>query len=266
MGGADEAHAEGLRSPASSRSSAGRTPASPRCINAIMGKKIAITSDTAADHAAPLPRRAHARRLPAHHRSTRQGLHKPHDALGEELQHLGASRRSRTSTWSPCSSTPRSPSGRGDEWVAGCSSPDRASSKKICVLSKTEGLVSTAQQIAAQRAAAEKPWATSDSHRRPARRPAGGATWTPSSRRSCTSCRKGPGVRSRADMETDQPIEVVVAEFVREKILRSVPRRGAPCRSACSVDEMEYDKKKDLRAHLRRRLRGARQPEGHHHR
>ena len=30
-------------------------------------------------------------------------------------------------------------------------------------------------------------------------------------------------------METDQPLEVMVAEFIREKILRNVLRRGAPC-------------------------------------
>ena len=48
-----------------------------------------------------------------------------------------------------------------------------------------------------------------------------------------------------ADMETDQPIEVVVAEFVREKILRSF-HDEVPHAIGVRVDEMEYDKKKDL--------------------
>ena len=48
-----------------------------------------------------------------------------------------------------------------------------------------------------------------------------------------------------ADMETDQPIEVVVAEFIREKILRSF-HDEVPHAIGVRVDEMEYDKKKDL--------------------
>ncbi len=46
-------------------------------------------------------------------------------------------------------------------------------------------------------------------------------------------------------METDQPIEVVVAEFIREKILRSF-HDEVPHAIGVRVEEMEYDKKKDL--------------------
>ena len=48
-----------------------------------------------------------------------------------------------------------------------------------------------------------------------------------------------------ADMETDQPLEVMVAEFIREKILRSF-HDEVPHAIGVRVDEMEYDKKKDL--------------------
>ena len=48
-----------------------------------------------------------------------------------------------------------------------------------------------------------------------------------------------------ADMETDQPIEVVVAEFIREKILRSF-RDEIPHAIGVVVDDMEYDQKKNL--------------------
>ena len=44
------------------------------------------------------------------------------------------------------------------------------------------------------------------------------------------------------DMETDQPIEVMVAEFVREKILRSF-RDEVPHSIGVQVEEMEYEKK-----------------------
>ena len=48
-----------------------------------------------------------------------------------------------------------------------------------------------------------------------------------------------------ADMETDQPIDVVVAEFIREKILRSF-RDEVPHAIGVRVEEMGYDRKKDL--------------------
>ena len=48
-----------------------------------------------------------------------------------------------------------------------------------------------------------------------------------------------------ADMETDQPIDVVVSEFIREKILRSF-HDEVPHAIGVRVEEMEYDKKKDL--------------------
>ena len=44
-----------------------------------------------------------------------------------------------------------------------------------------------------------------------------------------------------ADMETDQPIEVVVAEFVREKILRSF-HDEVPHAIGVAVEEMEFEK------------------------
>ncbi len=54
-------------------------------------------------------------------------------------------------------------------------------------------------------------------------------------------CREGPAWFP-ADMETDQPIEVVVAEFIREKILRSF-HDEVPHAIGVRVEEMEYEKK-----------------------
>ncbi|MBQ9068264.1 MAG: KH domain-containing protein, partial [Eggerthellaceae bacterium] len=48
-----------------------------------------------------------------------------------------------------------------------------------------------------------------------------------------------------SEMETDQPEEVVVAEFIREKILRSF-RDEVPHAIGVVTEEMAYDKKKDL--------------------
>ena len=46
-------------------------------------------------------------------------------------------------------------------------------------------------------------------------------------------------------METDQPLEVIVAEFIREKVLRSF-RDEVPHAIGVQTEEMKYSKKKDL--------------------
>ena len=47
------------------------------------------------------------------------------------------------------------------------------------------------------------------------------------------------------DMDTDQPFEVLVAEFIREKILRSY-RDEVPHSIGVVADQMTYDRKKDM--------------------
>ena len=46
-------------------------------------------------------------------------------------------------------------------------------------------------------------------------------------------------------MQTDQPMEVVIAEFIREKILRSF-HDEVPHSIGVAVDNIQYEKKKDL--------------------
>ena len=130
------------------------------------------------------------------------------------------------------------PIGRGDEWVAAQVRAAKGSAK-ICVLSKTD-LASDAE-ISAQREAAEKL-----------------CDWDAMVALSAETGRnvdafveevqfllpEGPAWFP-ADMETDQPLEVMVAEFIREKILRSF-HDEVPHAIGVRVDEMEYDKKKDL--------------------
>lgn len=108
-------------------------------------------------------------------------------------------------------------------------------SAKICVLSKTD-LASDAE-ISAQREAAEKlcDWdamvalsARDGPQRGRLRR--GGAV----------SSAEGPAWFP-ADMETDQPLEVMVAEFIREKILRNFFDE-VPHAIGVAVEEMEFEK------------------------
>ncbi|WP_080797336.1 GTPase Era [Arabiibacter massiliensis] len=204
-------------------------------VNAIMGKKIAITSDTAQTtrhrFRAVLTREDFQLIL-----VDTPGLHKPHDALGEELNTSALKALEDVDVVAMLIDASQ-PIGRGDEWVA--EQLSRVRSKKICVLSKVD--LASPAQISAQREAAERlgTWdamvglssATGYNveafveevvHLLPE-----GPSWFP------------------ADMETDQPIEVVVAEFVREKILRTF-HDEVPHAIGVRVDEMEYDRKKDL--------------------
>ena len=204
-------------------------------VNAIMGKKIAITSDTAQTtrhrFRAVLTREDFQLIL-----VDTPGLHKPHDALGEELNTSALKALEDVDVVAMLIDASQ-PIGRGDEWVA--EQLKRARAKKICVLSKVD--LATPKQIEAQREAAERL-----------------GTWDAMVGLSSATGKnveafveevvyllpEGPAWFP-ADMETDQPIEVVVAEFVREKILRSF-HDEVPHAIGVRVDEMEYDKKKDL--------------------
>ncbi len=204
-------------------------------LNAIMGKKIAITSNTAQTtrhrFRAVLTREGFQMII-----VDTPGLHKPHDALGEELNTSALKALEDVDVVAMLIDASK-PIGRGDEWVAAQLRGSRA--HKICVLSKTD--LATPEQIAAQREAAE-----------------GLAAWDAM---VALSSETGHNVEAFVeevvyllpegpawfppDMETDQPIEVVVAEFIREKILRTF-HDEVPHAIGVALNEMEYDRKKDL--------------------
>ncbi len=204
-------------------------------INTIMGKKIAITSDTAQTtrhrFRAVLTRPEFQLIL-----VDTPGLHKPHDALGEELN-TSALKALEDIDVAAMLIDASAPVGRGDEWVA--RQLDAVHTTKVLVLSKTD-LVDE-DTVASQRAVAEKL-----------------ATWDAIV--ECSS-ETGAGVEDfiqtvtsflpegpqwfPEDMDTDQPIEVIVAEFVREKILRSF-NDEVPHAIGVVTEEMKYNRKKDL--------------------
>lgn len=204
-------------------------------LNAIMGKKIAITSDTAQTTRHRFRAVLTTEKCQLILVDT-PGLHKPHDALGEELNTSALKALEDVDVVAMLIDASQ-PIGRGDEWVA--EQLKRVRSKKICVLSKLD--LASDEQIARQREAAESL-----------------GTWDAMVGLSSTTGKnvdafveeavyllpEGP-LWFPADMETDQPIEVVVAEFVREKILRSF-HDEVPHAIGVRVEEMEYDKKKDL--------------------
>ena len=204
-------------------------------LNAIVGKKIAITSDTAQT----TRHRFRAVRTTDDYQLVlvdTPGLHKPHDALGEELNTSALKALEDVDVIAMLIDSSK-PVGTGDEWVA--NQLRNVKTPKILVLSKVD-LVDGTTVDAQEQAASSL------------------AQWDGVVRCSAVT---GDGVPDfvttvvdllpegpqwfPADMETDQPIEVVVAEFIREKILRSF-RDEIPHAIGVQTEEMKYSRKKDL--------------------
>ena len=204
-------------------------------LNAIVGRKVAITSDTAQT---------------TRHRFrgvlTREGfqlvivdtpgIHKPHDALGEELNTSAAKALEGVDAVAMLIDS-TCPIGRGDEWVAAQVRAVKA--PKICVLSKTD--LATPEQVSAQRQAAE---ALMGWDAMVALSAVDGRNVEAFVEEAVSFLPEGPAWFP-ADMDTDQPIEVMVAEFIREKILRSF-HDEVPHAIGVMVEEMSYVRKSDL--------------------
>lgn len=221
-------HAEGFKSgfvTLVGRPNAGKST----LINAIMGKKIAITSDTAQTtrhrFRAVLTREDFQLIL-----VDTPGLHKPHDALGEELNTSALKALEDVDVVAMLIDASQ-PIGRGDEWVA--EQLSRVRSKKICVLSKLD--LATEKQISAQREAAE---ALGAWDAMVGLSSATGKNVDAFVEEVVFFLPEGP-LWFPEDMETDQPESVIVAEFIREKILRSF-RDEVPHAIGVAVDGMEY--------------------------
>ncbi|MEG1561921.1 MAG: GTPase Era [Raoultibacter sp.] len=204
-------------------------------INAIMGKKLAITSNTAQTtrhrFRAILSRPGFQMVM-----VDTPGIHKPHDALGQELNTSALATLNDVDVVAFLIDASQ-PIGKGDAWVA--QQLSRARAKKILVLSKADLVSDEALEVQRVRAARLGDW---DSF-------------------VAVSAKKAQNIEGfiaavsealpvgpqwfAADVETDQPLEVIVAEFIREKILRSF-HDEVPHAIGVVVDEMEYVKKTDL--------------------
>ncbi len=205
-------------------------------INALLGKKLAITSDTAQTTRHRFRAIITKKDFQAILVDT-PGLHKPIDELGKELN-VSALKALEDVDVVVMLIDATKPIGTGDEWVAKQVAAVR-DAKRICVLSKVD--IATQDQIKAQRAAADEL-----------------CTWDAMVALSSVSGKnidafleevvyflpQGPAWFP-PDMETDQPLEVLIAEFIREKILRSF-NEEVPHAIGVQCEELEYDRKKDL--------------------
>ena len=204
-------------------------------LNAIIGKKIAITSNTAQTtrHRFRAVKTTDDFQLVI---VDTPGIHKPHDALGEELNTSALKALEDVDVVAMLVDASK-PVGTGDEWVA--NQVKRSHTKKVLILSKTD-LVDEAT-LAAQRESAVK-LADWDAVVACSAETLQGVDETVST--LVEFLPEGPRWFPE-DMETDQPLEVIVAEFIREKILRSF-RDEIPHAIGVQTEEFEYVRKKDL--------------------
>lgn len=204
-------------------------------LNALMGKKLAIASPTAQT----TRHRFRAVHTTDDHQMVivdTPGVHKPHDALGEELNVTALKSLDGIDVVAFLLDA-SAPFGRGDEWVI--KELSKVKAPKILVLSKID-LVDDAQldeqrykpvSLAEWDDVVELSSLTGENldtfieavtDRLPT-----GPLWFP------------------ADMETDQPVEVIVAEFIREKILLNAYDE-VPHAVGVVVDEMDFNRRKNM--------------------
>jgi len=204
-------------------------------VNAVVGTKVAITSDT--------PQTTRHRLRAVVDRDEAQivlvdtpGLHKPHDALGEELNRTALLALSDVDV--ACLTVDASqPVGRGDEWVARHVAAARA--KRVLVVTKAD-LVGP-EVVQAQIDAASRLAEFDDVVVVSALEDFNIEGFVQTVVRLLPT---GPRYFPR-DMPTDQPLEVMIAEFIREKALRKT-RDEVPHAIGVVVDDLYHDERKDL--------------------
>ena len=224
--------------------------------NAAVGTKVAITSDT--------PQTTRHRLRAVLDRDDAQivivdtpGLHKPYDALGEELNRSALKALEDVDVVALLIDATK-PVGEGDRWVAAHVAKSRGQEAPRHHQGRPR------QGRAGSSAARRGPPARRLRRRG---RALGGLRLQP--RRLRRGGRSLPAERARAgfprDMPTDQSVETMIAEFVREKILR-MTHDEVPHAVGVAIDELEFVEKKDLTRIFATDLRRAGLPEGHPHR
>jgi len=204
-------------------------------INAVLGKKLAITSDTAQTtrhrFRAILTKDDFQLIL-----VDTPGLHKPHDTLGEELNTSALKALDDVDVVAMLIDASQ-PIGPGDEWVI--EHLQRLKTTKILVLSKSD--LADDETLAQQKEEAENLLAWDSTIELSAE-----TGYHVQEFVSLVSEKLPEGPHwFPADTETDQDIETIIAEFIREKILRSFYDE-VPHAIGVVTEELEYVSKKDL--------------------
>ncbi|MDR3037522.1 MAG: GTPase Era [Coriobacteriales bacterium] len=204
-------------------------------INAVLGRKIAITSNT--------PQTTRHRFRAVLNAEDYQlilvdtpGIHKPHDALGEELNR--SAQKAIEAVDAICFVLDGTkPFGNGDRWILNAIAS--VPTPRILVVSKTD-LVDT-REVDAQIAAATGEYPFDAVLSLSAQE---GVNLERFVETATFFLPEGPRWFP-ADTSTDQPLEVIVAEFIREKVLTSTFEE-VPHAVGVQVEGLEYDRKKGL--------------------
>lgn len=204
-------------------------------VNAVVGSKVAITSDT--------PQTTRHRLRAILDREDAQvvfvdtpGLHKPHDALGEELNRSALLAIADVDVACLVIDATK-PVGRGDQWVA----QHVAATKGARVLVLTKADAASADQVRRQLETART---LAEFHDEVVVSAVEGFNVDGFVEVVIRLLPDGPRYFPR-DMRTDQSFEVMIAEFVREKVLRSTFDE-VPHAVGVVLDDLQWDDKADL--------------------
>jgi GTP-binding protein Era len=204
-------------------------------VNAVVGEKVAITSG--------VPQTTRHRLRAVLDLEDAQvvlvdtpGLHKPHDALGEELNRSALHALDDVDV--ACFALDASaPFGSGDQWVLKHVEATRAA--KLLVITKAD-LV--------DQGAVEKQISAASAHARFDETVVVSALegFNVEGFISAVVAHLPPGPRYfPRDMATDQPLEVMIAEFIREKVLLET-RDEVPHAVGVAVDDLAFDEDREL--------------------
>ncbi len=206
-------------------------------VNALVGAKVAITSDT--------PQTTRHRLRAVLDRDDAQvvlvdtpGLHKPHDALGEELNRSALKALEDVDVVALLVDATKLVGG-GDRWVAEHVAKARGVRHRILVITKAD--IATAEQVESQ---IRDAGALADFDDTVVLSAVEGFNVEGFYEAVVRHLPEGPRWFPR-DMPTDQPLQVMIAEFVREKILR-LTRDEVPHAVGVQVEELEEVRGKDL--------------------
>lgn len=204
-------------------------------VNALVGVKVAITSD--------VPQTTRHRLRAVIDRDDAQivlvdtpGLHKPIDALGEEVNRAATLALADVDVVALCIAAD-APVGTGDAWVA--ERVSASSAPAVLVLTKIDA--ADAATLARQREAARSLCAFADEVAVSA---VTGENLDRLVEVLVAHLPEGPRYFPR-DMKTDQPLEVMLAEAVREKVLRHT-RDEVPHAVGVALDELAFDEERGL--------------------
>ena len=204
-------------------------------INAIIGEKVLITSPTAQTTRNRISAIYNAPGLQMVLVDT-PGLHKPVDALGEELN-ISALNALKDVDVVAMLVDGSAPAGRGDEWVAQHVATSNAF--KVLVISKADLIEQDRARLQLERM--EKFCHFDDVIVLSAKENFNVDAFVSLVRQHLP---EGPQWFPE-DMQTDQPIEIMIAEMIREKVLLNT-RDEVPHSVGVMVDSTSYDEKANL--------------------